>query len=154
VSTAWIRRPSPYWSSGHGFLGRQVVAELLARGKRVHALVRPGSDASVRGPQVHVVGGDILDRASLDPATPGVDAVVTSAAGYTRRRKTDTSDTDLEGNRNLSVADLGATMCYFRNGRFVADPRRQSEVFGPVPTADQAVGRLLRDAGLTPEPQG
>jgi uncharacterized protein YbjT (DUF2867 family) len=81
---------------GTGFLGRQVVAELVARGKRVHALVRPGSDASaLSGPEVTVVRGDMLDRASLDTAMAGVDAVVTSAAGYTRRRKTDTSATDL-----------------------------------------------------------
>ena len=253
--------------------------------------------------------GDMLDRASLDTAMQGVDAVVTSAAGYTRRRKTDTADTDLAGNRNLAdaakaagvrrfvftsiltcdqtpdvphfwhkaeterylaeqgvpyvalrpgafldqillsmpgggvangrlisfwspdvaltfvltadvaaalaaavdapgiegeyidlgwnrpvsmrqladllteqlgrpvkvrsipgpvmtaglavvgrfnrqVADLGAMMRYFQTGRYVADPRRQAEVFGPVPTAEEAVGRLLRDAGLTSEPAG
>ncbi|HSU34300.1 MAG TPA: SDR family oxidoreductase [Propionibacteriaceae bacterium] len=295
---------------GTGFLGRQVVAELVARGKRVRALVRPGSDAAaLDGPEVTVVRGDMLDRASLDTAMQGVDAVVTSAAGYTRRRKTDTSDTDLVGNRNLAdaakaagvrrfvftsiltcdqapevphfwhkaeterylaeqrvpyvalrpgafldqillsmpgggvangrlmsfwspdvrltfvltadvaaalaaavdapgiegehidlgwdqpvsmrrladlladqlgrpvkvrsipgpimraglavvgrfnrpVADLGAMMRYFQTGRYVADPRRQTEVFGPVPTAAEAVGRLLRDAGLTSEPAG
>ncbi len=94
---------------GTGFLGRQVVAELVARGKEVRALVRPGSDASVLGnPEVQVVRGDMLDRASLDAAMQGVDAVVTSAAGYTRRRKTDTSDTDLEGNRNLADAAKAA----------------------------------------------
>ncbi len=77
----------------------------MARGKPVRALVRPGSNASVIGnPEVEVVRGDMLDRVSLDAAMQGVDAVVTSAAGYTRRRKTDTSDTDLEGNRNLADA--------------------------------------------------
>lgn len=295
---------------GTGFLGRQVVAALVARGKPVRALVRPGSDASVLGPpEVDVVRGDMLDRASLDAAMRGIDAVVTSAAGYTRRRKTDTADTDLTGNRNLvdaaraaavrrfvftsiltcdqtpdvphfwhkaeterylaeqgvpyvalrpgafldqillsmpgggvangrlvsfwspdvaltfvlaadvaaalaaavdapgieaehidlgwdrpvsmrqladlltdqlgrtvkvrsipgpvmtaglavvgrfngQVADLGAMMRYFQTGRYVADPRRQSEVFGPAPTAEEAVGRLLRDAGLTAPPAG
>ena len=93
---------------GTGFLGRQVVAELVARGKQVRAFVRPGSDASVLSPEVQVVRGDMLDRASLDAAMEGVDAVVTSAAGYTRRRKTDTSDTDLEGNRNLADAARAA----------------------------------------------
>ena len=58
------------------------------------------------------------------------------------------------GRFNRQVADLGAMMRYFQTGRYVADPQRQSEVFGPVPTAKQAVGRLLRDAGLTPEPAG
>ena len=41
---------------GTGFLGRKVVAALVARGKRVRALVRPGSNASVLGnPEVEVV---------------------------------------------------------------------------------------------------
>jgi uncharacterized protein YbjT (DUF2867 family) len=31
---------------GTGMLGSQVVTELLARGRQVRALVRPGSDAS------------------------------------------------------------------------------------------------------------
>jgi uncharacterized protein YbjT (DUF2867 family) len=46
----------------------------------------------------------MLDPSSLDAAFAGVDAVVTSAAGYTKRRKTDTDRTDTEGNRNLADA--------------------------------------------------
>jgi hypothetical protein len=58
------------------------------------------------------------------------------------------------GRFNRQVADLGAMMRYFQTGRYVADPRRQSEVFGAVPSAEEAVGRLLRDAGLSPDPAG
>ena len=58
------------------------------------------------------------------------------------------------GRFNRLLADLGAMMRYFQTGHSVADPRRQSEVFGPVPAAEKSVGRLLRDAGLTPEPAG
>jgi uncharacterized protein YbjT (DUF2867 family) len=295
---------------GTGFLGRQVVTALLSRGKPLRALVRPGSNASVLGsPEVEVVRGDMLDRPSLDAAMRGTDAVVTSAAGYTRRRKTDTAETDRLGNRNLAdaakaagvrrfvftsiltcdqtpdvphfwhkalterylaeigvpyvalrpgafldqfllgmpgggvasgrlmsfgspdvaltyvltadvadnlaaavdapgidgehidlgwdrpvttrelaslaaarlgrpikvrsvpwpviataaavvgrfndkVNDLGAMLRYFQTGRYVADPQRQAEVFGAVPTAEDAVERLLRDAGLGPQPRG
>ena len=88
-----------------GYLGRQVVDSLLARGKSVRALVRPGSDAGeleARG--VEIVRGDMLDPSSLDVAFAGVDSVVTSAAGYTKRRKTDSDRTDTEGNRNLADA--------------------------------------------------
>jgi uncharacterized protein YbjT (DUF2867 family) len=293
---------------GTGFLGRKVVAALVSRGKSVRALVRPGSNASVLGsPDVEVVRGDMLDPRSLDAAMDGADAVVTSAAGYTRRRKTDTAETDTVGNRNLAdaakaagvrrfvftsiltcdqtpdvphfwhkalmerylaeigvpyvalrpgafldqlllmmpgggvasgrlmsfgspdvaityvltadvaeslaaaveadvingehidlgwdrpvtmrdlasligarlgrpvkvrsipwpvlatgvavvgrfsdqVSDLGAMLHYFQTGRYVADPKRQAEVFGTVPTAEDAVERVLRDAGLGPEP--
>jgi uncharacterized protein YbjT (DUF2867 family) len=260
-------------------------------------------------PEVEVVRGDMLDRPSLDAAMNGADAVVTSAAGYTRRRKTDTAETDMVGNRNLAdaakaagvrrfvftsiltcdqtpdvphfwhkalmerylaeigvpyvalrpgafldqfltmpgggvasgrlmsfgspdvaltyvltadvaeslaaavdapgiidgehidlgwdrpvtmrelasltaarlgrpvkvrsipwpvlataaavvgrfndqVNDMGAMLRYFQTGRYVADPKRQAEVFGTVPTAEDAVERLLRDAGLGPQPTG
>lgn len=88
-----------------GYLGRQVVAALQARGKAVRALVRPGSDAGeLEAAGVQIVRGDMLDPASLDAAFHGADAVVSSAAGYTKQRKTDSDRTDTEGNRNLADA--------------------------------------------------
>lgn len=88
-----------------GFLGRQVVAALLERGRHVRALVRPGSDAAALQSQgVEVVRGDMLDPASLRAAMTGADAAVSSAVGYTRRRTRTTQDTDTTGNRNLADA--------------------------------------------------
>lgn len=90
---------------GTGLLGRQVVAALQAEGKPVRALVRPGSDAAaLEAAGVEVVRGDMLDPGSLPPAFARVDAVITSAVGYTKRRKTDSGDTDVTGNRNLAEA--------------------------------------------------
>ncbi len=87
---------------GTGDLGGRVVRELLARGKRVRALVREGSDASRLAAQgVEVVRGDMLDPASLDRPMAGTDAVVTSAIGYSRRKSGDSLRTDFDGNRNL-----------------------------------------------------
>jgi uncharacterized protein YbjT (DUF2867 family) len=87
---------------GTGFLGRQVVAALQASGKPVRALVRPGSDASrLEASGVVVVRGDMLKPETLDGAFRGVDAVITSAVGYTKRRTSDTPETDTLGNRNL-----------------------------------------------------
>lgn len=87
-----------------GYLGGQVVDELLKRGKRVRALVRPKSDASkLAAKGVEVVRGDMLDAGSLTDAMAGVDAVVSTAAGYTRNdRNADAIDTF--GNSNLAVA--------------------------------------------------
>jgi uncharacterized protein YbjT (DUF2867 family) len=84
-----------------GHLGGLVLHELLSRGKKVRALVRPGSDTSNLPKTVEVVRGDLLDPASLRSAATGVSAVVTSAIGYSQRREGDSLRTDQEGNRNL-----------------------------------------------------
>ena len=106
-----------------GDLGGRVVRELLARGKRVRAFVRPGSDAAKLETQgVEIVRGDMLDPASLDPAMLGMDAVVTSAIGYSHRKKGDSLKTDFEGNRNLVDAAK-------RAGARAAIARRTEELF-------------------------
>jgi uncharacterized protein YbjT (DUF2867 family) len=90
---------------GTGMLGGQVVRALLARGKRVRALVRPKSDAArLIRPGVEIATGDMMDPASLLRAMDGADAVVSTAAGYTRHSKGDTSEIDTTGNRNLADA--------------------------------------------------
>ncbi|WP_461173658.1 SDR family oxidoreductase [Arthrobacter sp. Z1-9] len=90
---------------GTGMLGGQVVTELLNRGKQVRALVRPGSDASrLESAGVEIARGDMMDQESLVRAMASADAVVTTAAGYTRHRKGDTPATDTVGNSNLAEA--------------------------------------------------
>jgi uncharacterized protein YbjT (DUF2867 family) len=90
---------------GTGMLGGQVVTELLNRGKQVRALVRPGSDASqLESSGAEIARGDMMDLDSLLRAMAGADAVVTSAAGYTRHRKGDNPEIDTVGNSNLAEA--------------------------------------------------
>ena len=90
---------------GTGMLGSQVATELLKRGKQVRALVRPGSDASrLEAAGAEIARGDMMDAWSLLRAMEGADAVITSAAGYTRHRKGDTPQTDTVGNTNLVEA--------------------------------------------------
>jgi uncharacterized protein YbjT (DUF2867 family) len=90
---------------GTGFLGGQVVTELLSRGKRVRALVRPTSDAAgLQGADVEIARGDMMDPPSLLRAMDGADAVISTAAGYTRHSKGDTDEIDKTGNRNLADA--------------------------------------------------
>jgi hypothetical protein len=55
--------------------------------------------------------------------------------------------TSVVGRFNPTIADMGEMLHWFRTGRYVADPTRQREVFGPVPTAEDAVGRLIRSLG-------
>jgi len=87
-----------------GSLGSKVVDELLERGKGVRALVRPASDASgLERRGVAVVRGDMLDPDSLTAAMTGADAVITTAAGYTRGGK-NAHAIDTVGNANLAEA--------------------------------------------------
>lgn len=89
---------------GTGHVGGKVVDELLAKGKSVRALVRPASDASkLEAKGVAIARGDMLDLYSLLAAMTGVDAVITSAAGYTRRDKR-ALEIDTAGNTNLAIA--------------------------------------------------
>lgn len=87
---------------GTGHLGLKVVDALQSRGKSVRALVRPNSDASaLEAMSVRIERGDMLDPSSLDRAMAGVDAVITTAAGYTGHSEGDTADIDIVGNANL-----------------------------------------------------
>ena len=89
---------------GTGHLGGQVVDALQQRGKQVRALVRPTSEASkLEAKGVEVVRGDMLDKRSLAAAMSGVDSVVSTAAGYTRRNKNAT-EIDTVGQANLAEA--------------------------------------------------
>ena len=89
---------------GTGHLGGQGVDALQQRGKQVRALVRPTSEASkLEAKGVEVVRGDMLDKRSLAAAMSGVDAVVSTAAGYTRRNKNAT-EIDTVGQANLAEA--------------------------------------------------
>jgi uncharacterized protein YbjT (DUF2867 family) len=47
------------------------------------------------------------------------------------------------------VNDMGAMLRWFQTGRYVADPTRQREAFGEVPTAEEAIARLVRRLGHT-----
>lgn len=96
-----------------GSLGGQVVDRLLARGKKVRALVRPASNAAkleVKG--VEIARGDMLDLDSLVAAMTGAAAVITTAAGYTGNNK-NAHEIDTVGNANLAVAASKAGVSRF-----------------------------------------
>ena len=43
------------------------------------------------------------------------------------------------------VQDMTAMFGWFDTGRYVANPRRQEQLFGPPPTAEDAIGRLTNE---------
>ena len=60
-----------------GFVGNQVVAELLTRGHRVRCLLRPGSEKKLKEVnQVEVAPGDVLHPDTLTAALKDCDAVI------------------------------------------------------------------------------
>jgi len=66
-----------------GFVGSAVARALLARGRRVRALVRAGSDRSnLAGLDLELTQGDLTDPASLARAVAGCGALLHVAADY------------------------------------------------------------------------
>jgi len=66
-------------TGGTGFLGRATVAR-LAEQHAITVLVRPSSSRARFGPEIAFAQGDVCDRASLERAMVGSDAVVHAAA--------------------------------------------------------------------------
>ncbi|HXK08431.1 MAG TPA: hopanoid-associated sugar epimerase [Vicinamibacteria bacterium] len=69
-------------TGGTGFVGGHVVEALVAAGRSVRCLVRPGSGRRLAGAPVELVSGDLREPASLPPALEGVDTVYHCAADY------------------------------------------------------------------------
>jgi dihydroflavonol-4-reductase len=70
-------------TGGTGFVGANLVRELLRDGRAVRVLARPGSPrAALTGCDVEVAEGDLLDPASLRRAAAGVGVVYHAAADY------------------------------------------------------------------------
>ena len=90
-----------------GHIGNVLVRELLGRGERVRALVRPGkTPLALAGLDVEIVQGDILDSDSLERALRGVNLVYHLAARISLAAGPDpeTERVNLEGTRNVIAA--------------------------------------------------
>jgi dihydroflavonol-4-reductase len=104
------QRRTAFVTGSTGFLGLNMVEQLVAAGWRVLALHRPTSDVTLltRFPVERVVG-TIEDAVSLENALPeGVDAVFHLAADVTfwsRHRERQTR-TNVDGTRNVVAAAL------------------------------------------------
>ena len=97
-----------------GSLGGQITRGLLAQGRPVRILVRPGSHYQ---PLVQAgalpVFGDLKERASLDAACRGVDTVVTTAISLGRGIDDTIESVDRDGNRSLVQAAADAGVRHF-----------------------------------------
>ena len=70
-----ISKDPVFMTGGTGYLGRPLIDALLAKGYRVHALVRPGSEHKLPSGALPVIG-DALDDATFADAIPPAATVV------------------------------------------------------------------------------
>lgn len=90
-----------------GFIGSNLVQELLARGHRVKALLRPGSDErGLMGLKFERVSGDLFDRQLLEREMSGCDWCFHLAASYHlwMRNYSPMYAVNVEGTRNILEA--------------------------------------------------
>ena len=109
-------------TGGTGYLGRAVVSALAARG---HDLVVFARSATRSGLPGAAIDGDIRDRAALERAAAGCDAISHSAAlvSIWRRRREDFDDVNVGGLRNvLAVVRALGTPRVLYTSSFVAIP--------------------------------
>ena len=100
-------------TGGTGFVGANVVRELLTEGATVRVLARPGGERkALAGLAVEIAEGDLLDPASLRRAVRGVETVFHVAADYRlwARDPRVLFRTNVEGTRAMlaAAADAGA----------------------------------------------
>jgi dihydroflavonol-4-reductase len=96
-----------------GFVGAAVARALLAAGSQVCALVRASSDrTNLQSLSVEIAVGDLTDRASLDRALVGCDAVFHVAADYRlgARVPGELYQNNVEGTRNVLEAARAAAV--------------------------------------------
>lgn len=133
-----------------GFLGREICRRLTERGHAVRGLVRPTSDpaavAQLRAWGVETVEGDLKDRASLDAACRGADAVVSTATATRTRQAGDSIETaDQEGQLNLVASARAAGVprfVYVSYSGQIATP-------DPLTKAKRIVEDHVRESGMT-----
>lgn len=95
---------SAFVTGASGFIGSAVVRKLIERGWHVRVALRRGSDRrNLEGLEVEIVEADLNDRASLERAVAGCDAVFHIAADYRLwvPNPEEMYATNVEGTRNL-----------------------------------------------------
>ena len=115
-----------------GFIGGEIVKQLVGRGHKVVALVRsPGKAAVLKALGVEIHAGDITDRETLKTPMTGVDGVFHVAAWYKVGVKDPGADQiNVDGTRNVLK-----TMCTLEipRGVYTSTVAVFSDTKGAVP---------------------
>lgn len=109
-----------------GYLGGKVIRHLLSKNVKIKALVRPTTDSGeLKDLGIEICNGDLTKPETIEKALQAVNVVISSAIGYSSRKKGDSlKSVDDIGNKNLVDALLKAKIQRF--------------VFTSVLTADKA----------------
>jgi NADH dehydrogenase len=131
-----------------GFVGNEVVRELLAQGHRVRVLVRPGSQDRLQArDQVGEALGDILDREAVFQAAQGCDAVI-NLVGIIRefpRRGVTFERLHVEATHNaVDAARAAGARHYLQMSALGARP----EPADPYHTTNHRADEYVRASGL------
>jgi nucleoside-diphosphate-sugar epimerase len=115
-------------TGGTGYMGRALIRELLARGHKVRALARPGSESKLP-PGAQAVSGDALDAASFSATIPPCDTLVhlVGTPHPNPAKSQEFFEVDLASIRaSLAAVESGGEGVRFRG---VADIRRSGGAF-------------------------
>ena len=134
-----------------GLLGNAICQQLTADGKSVRGLVRASSDPvkvdRLKALGVETIQGDVRERASLDRAFQGVEAVISTVSAVPFSYVPGVNDiqtTDLEGITNLVEAARAKGASRFIYISFTGN----DGVDFPLQNAKREVERKLQESGL------
>jgi uncharacterized protein YbjT (DUF2867 family) len=130
-----------------GFLGLQIVQDLIASGRKVRALVRDSSDpervAALRAAGAELVTADLKDPEALQRACAGVTNVFLSTTSTRSRADGDSiASVDRDGNLALVAAAKAAGVGHIV---FISFPKH--EVAFPLQDAKRAVEAAIQASG-------
>jgi uncharacterized protein YbjT (DUF2867 family) len=134
-----------------GMVGSEVCRLLTADGKPVRAMVRETSDQTkvnkLKELGVQIVHGDLRDSSTIEPALPGVTAVITTASSMPFSYvpgENDIKKVDREGMKNLIDAARRAGVQHFIYTSF----SKHIDLDFPLRNAKRAVEHHLKESGL------
>ncbi|MDQ6834462.1 MAG: NAD(P)H-binding protein, partial [Chloroflexota bacterium] len=122
-----------------GYIGGRLLRALHERGERIRALARQPDDLRARTPDgVDVVGGDVLDAASLVPAFTGVATAYYLIHAMASHRDFQSEERTGAENFARAARDAGVSRIIFLGGL-------GSEGLSKHLASRQDVGRVLRE---------